>query len=138
MDERDRVLEVNRRFYAAFLGRDLPVMETVWAWAHPVACIHPGWHPMTDREEILRSWREIFTTRRTLEIRIEREQVLQLTADTALVICQEEVSIGLTAACNGFVLEDGVWRLALHHATPLARIRSGDMARPHSGPPVLH
>ena len=36
----------------------------------------------------------------------------------ALVSCVERLSGGVLVATNGFVLEDGVWRMALHQAGP--------------------
>ena len=57
----EAVLAANRSFYAAIAERDLSAMEEVWASDLPVACIHPGWDALVDREAILRSWAQILS-----------------------------------------------------------------------------
>ncbi|TMA07756.1 MAG: DUF4440 domain-containing protein, partial [Deltaproteobacteria bacterium] len=53
------VLEANAAFYAAFTQRDADAMDVLWAREVPVACLHPGWEPLSGREEVVSSWRRI-------------------------------------------------------------------------------
>ena len=53
------VLAANAAFYEAFRARDVALLEELWATAHPVAVIHPGWPALYGREEVLDSWRRI-------------------------------------------------------------------------------
>ncbi|MDX1423604.1 MAG: nuclear transport factor 2 family protein, partial [Kiloniellales bacterium] len=52
MSQAAAVLFVNEAFYAAFRDRDFATLEALWARRAPVACIHPGWQALDDREEI--------------------------------------------------------------------------------------
>ena len=56
------------------------------------------------------------------------EQAL-LYGDAALVLCEEELEGGTLAASNFFVREDGVWRIAHHHAGQIVR-RQAERRRP--------
>ena len=53
MTDHDAVLAANLEFYRAFTVRDVAAMDTLWARRAPVACLHPGWTALTDREAII-------------------------------------------------------------------------------------
>ena len=59
MTDSDAVLAANLEFYRAFTMRDLGAMDALWARAAPVACVHPGWPALSDRDAIMESWRNI-------------------------------------------------------------------------------
>jgi ketosteroid isomerase-like protein len=120
MTDADAVLAANLEFYRAFTTRDIGAMEALWAQRAPVACLHPGWAALNEREEILDSWRNILSNPNSPRIACYDEQVL-LYGDVALVLCEEELEGGTLAASNLFVREDGVWRLAHHHAGQIVR-----------------
>jgi ketosteroid isomerase-like protein len=128
MTDQDAVLAANLEFYRAFTARDLAGMETLWARTSPVACLHPGWAALTDREAVMASWAAILTNPDAPRIACFDERVL-LYGDTALVLCEEELSGGALAATNFFVREDGVWRIAHHQAGQIVR-RQGERQRP--------
>ena len=123
MTDSDAVLAANLEFYRAFTTRDLAAMESLWARRSPVACIHPGWPPLTERDGILESWQRILANPDAPRIACYDEQVL-LFGDTALVICEEELEGGTLIASNLFVREDGAWKLAHHQASQLAMRQS--------------
>ena len=127
MQDSDAVLAANLHFYHAFTTRDVAAMEWIWARKAPVACVHPGWPPLADREAVIESWRGIFSNPDAPRIACYDEQVF-LYGDTALVVCEEELEGGTLIASNWFVREDGAWRIAHHQAGQLA------MRRP-MGPP---
>ncbi|MBV8937825.1 MAG: nuclear transport factor 2 family protein, partial [Alphaproteobacteria bacterium] len=56
MTDQDAVLAANLEFYRAFAIRDLAAMDALWARQAPVACLHPGWSALKDREAIMESW----------------------------------------------------------------------------------
>ena len=56
MSDEQAVLSANEAFYRAFAESDLPAMAALWSQRAPVACIHPGWNPLTDREAVMASW----------------------------------------------------------------------------------
>ena len=61
MDDRDAVLAANLEFYRAFTTGDAEAMDALWARQAPVACVHPGWPALTDRNAVIESWRGILS-----------------------------------------------------------------------------
>jgi ketosteroid isomerase-like protein len=130
MTDNDAVLAANLEFYRAFGARDVPAMERLWAREAPVACIHPGWPALAEREAIIESWRGILANPEAPRIACFDERVL-IYGDTALVICEEELAGGTLIASNFFVREGGAWRIAHHQAGQLvARRPQGSRERP--------
>jgi ketosteroid isomerase-like protein len=130
MTDQDAVLAANLEFYRAFAARDVAGMDALWARAAPVACLHPGWAALTDREAVIASWEAILTNPEAPRIACFDERVL-LYGDTALVLCEEELAGGTLAASNFFVREDGDWRIAHHQAGQIVRRQGqGERQRP--------
>jgi ketosteroid isomerase-like protein len=127
MTDQDAVLAANLEFYRAFGARDLAAMDALWARQAPVACLHPGWMALSDRDAIIDSWAGILSSPDAPRIACFDEQVF-LYGNTALVLCEEELEGGTLAASNFFVREDGVWRIAHHHAGQIIR-RQGERRR---------
>jgi ketosteroid isomerase-like protein len=123
MTDSDAVLAANLEFYRAFGARDVAAMDALWARQSPVACIHPGWLALSDREAVMESWRGILANPGAPRIACFDERVM-LYGDTALVICEEELDGGTLIASNLFVREDGAWRIAHHQAGQLVARRS--------------
>ncbi len=109
------LIDANREFYRAFRERDMEAMEKLWARDRPVACIHPGWDALTDFDEIMESWRQIFAAPQGPDIRPKNEQTF-LHGDTAFVICHEAMAQGALVATNIFIRQRGLWRVAHHQA----------------------
>jgi ketosteroid isomerase-like protein len=128
MTDQDAILAANLEFYRAFATRDIAAMDTLWARRSPVACLHPGWSALTDREAVMSSWNGILSSPNAPRIVCYDEQVL-LFGNTALVLCEEELDGGTLAASNLFVREDGKWRLAHHHAGQVVS-RQAERLRP--------
>ena len=128
MTDSDAVLASNLEFYRAFTARDPAAMNTLWARRAPVACLHPGWTALTDRDAIIQSWEGILSSPDAPRIACFDEQVM-LYDDVALVLCEEELDSGTLAASNLFVREDGEWRIAHHHAGQIVR-RHAERRRP--------
>ena len=125
------VLEANEAFYRAFSRRDADAMERLWAEAHPVACVHPGWDVLDGREEVLRSWGAILGSEGAPAISCSHAQAHVL-GEVAFVTCHEVVEGGRLAATNVFVREGGRWRVAHHQASPIAP--GHERATPPAGP----
>ena len=114
----DAVLAANQAFYDAVASRDVAAMDALWSREGPVACIHPGWNPLLDRDDIIAAWTAILRNPDAPDIRVENAVALVL-GDTAMVICHERVGGALLACTNLFRLEDGAWRMVLHQAGPV-------------------
>ncbi len=118
MTNSDTALSRNLEFYRAIGARDLAAMERIWARYVPVSCIHPGWPVVHGRALVLQSWRAILTGPRPPQILCYEEDATVYDG-LALVTCEEELDGGSLAASNLFVLENGLWRLVHHQATPI-------------------
>ena len=130
MTDSDAVLAANLEFYRAFGARDLAAMEALWARRSPVACVHPGWPALTERDAVMQSWHGILANPNAPRITCFDEHVL-LYGDSALVICEEELEGGTLIASNLFVREDGGWKIVHHQAGQLvARPPVGRQERP--------
>jgi len=116
----DSVLLANTEFYAAFASRDPDAMDRLWAREHLVACIHPGWHALHGRDEVLASWRAILDNPESPRVIFLDARALVL-GDTALVTCTEKLPEAELCATNVFTLERGEWKIVHHQAGPLSR-----------------
>src|SRR5262245_5161933 len=108
MTDQDAVLAANLEFYRAFEARDIAEMDALWARRAPVACLHPGWTVLKDRDAIIDSWAGILSNPNAPGIDCFDEQAF-LYGDVAIVLCEEELEGGTLAATNVFVREDGEW-----------------------------
>jgi ketosteroid isomerase-like protein len=121
MPETDAVLRANETFYAAFAAADMEAMTVVWANDGPVSVIHPGMLPVTGRENVLQSWREILAPADIFDI-VCVDPHVQLHGDVAVVLCQERVNGHLLAASNTYRRTADGWVLVLHQAGSVANM----------------
>jgi hypothetical protein len=133
----DAVLAANQAFYDAFNARDLGAMEALWSRHAAVACIHPGWAPMTEREQVMEAWRAILSNADTPRIACEEPEAL-LWGEMALVVCFERLGDAVLAASNLFRLEEGVWRMVHHQAGPAAEVADAEPEPEPFSPPERH
>ena len=109
------VLFANEAFCLAFTSKDADAMDALWAREQPLVCVHPGWRRLTERAEIMESWRRILGNPEQPGMDFYDAEVHVL-GTTALVTCYEELPGGVCLATNGFVEEDGQLRMVLHHS----------------------
>jgi ketosteroid isomerase-like protein len=122
--ELQAVAERNEAFYVALTQRDLSAMEQLWFPADWVECVHPGMSSIRGWDAVRESWAMLFGTEGTLLVAPTDVQV-RLIGDVAWVSCAERIATrsdgrmasSLAHATNVFVRHDGVWRLAVHHAS---------------------
>jgi hypothetical protein len=122
MTDDDAVLAANLEFYRAFAARDITAMDVLWAKRAPVACLHPGWTALDDRDAVMESWAGILSNPNAPRIACYDEQAF-VYGDAALVVCEEDLGGATLAASNFFVREDGVWRIVHHQAGQIIRRR---------------
>lgn len=126
--QREAVLFANEAFYAAFASGDLAAMEGLWAEDVPVACIHPGWAPLTNREDIMASWRSILEGVRAPAIQFSLIGSF-VYGEVGFVLCYEKVGDGVLVATNIFLSQAGSWKMVHHQAGPTVA-RPGDKIEP--------
>ena len=117
MSELDAVLFANEAFYRAFADRDIDAMEALWAVSSPVCCIHPGWEAIYERDDVVESWRAIFTGATPPEINCVAPRVY-FYGEAAFVVCFEEIHGDHLIATNYFIREAGRWKMVHHQAGP--------------------
>jgi ketosteroid isomerase-like protein len=120
--DRRAVVAANQEFYRAFRERDLPAMHRVWARECHIVCVHPGWEPLAGHAAVLDSWAAVLASPSSPPIVADEEHVV-LTGQAAIVVCSEHIDDVKLCATNVFVREDGAWKIAAHHASPLSRLR---------------
>lgn len=128
MSEHAAVLFANDVFYLAFANQDLEAMEGIWAREIPVTCIHPGWDPLSDREEVMESWESILNNPTATHITCKNPTV-RVFGEFACVICHEVLDQGFLVATNLFVQEDGQWKI-IHHQAGAAPPPEGEESEP--------
>lgn len=133
MPEREALLFANEAFYRAFADRDYPAMEQAWASADPVACIHPGWPPLSGRDAVLDSWRRILANEESPQVVCRRPEAYLL-GEVGFVICYETVGAAALVATNVFRREGRQWRMVHHQAGPAPAPPADDPAEPAPRP----
>ena len=118
MPETEKILFANETFYRAFADCDFAAMEGLWSRSASVACIHPGWDVLTERQAIMESWRAIFSNPNQPPIRFGNS-LAHFFGPVAFVTCNEAVADSFLVATNFFRGEDGEWKLVHHQASPL-------------------
>ena len=124
-EHQKEILEANRSFYAAFEKLSTERMAEVWCRAADAMCIHPGRTAIVGYEDVMESWRLVFSATSYMEIDI-REPVVYAGVDLGVVHCLESVMAvsggqtnrGMIRASNVFRKEDDNWKILIHHGGP--------------------
>ena len=124
MVDEDAILVANEAFYRAFAMGDVPAMEAIWSTLAPVACIHPGWDALTDRQSVMQSWRGILESPPPVSCANPQAFIF---ADAAFVICEELILGGVLIATNMFVREGQGWKIVHHHAGQVDAMPAADL-----------
>ena len=112
-EERDGALRANAAFYKALAGGDFSAMESLWARAEGVLCIHPGSEPVHGRDAVMASWQAILTAPPAIDFEQARVEIVR---GLAFVSCIEIIDGQRLAATNVLVWEDSRWQLTHHQA----------------------
>ena len=122
----EAVQQANQRFYTAFESLDIAKMEAVWAHDETVECVQPGWELLLGWDEVRERWARIFANTRRVRVVLASDWVrvegtVGWVACTARIttVTVEDIDEALVQATNIFVLREGEWLLATHHASVL-------------------
>lgn len=113
-------------FYAAFAATDPVAMGSVWATGHDVVCIHPAGAPISGYDAVMASWRDILGSGSSFELAFEPISRTQSQALMVSTVYERFRPAGVTRevapvlATNVYRLVDGIWKMVLHHASPVA------------------
>jgi len=114
--------EAEAAFYGALERGDLKAMLALWADDEAVVCIHPGGERLQGRDAVERSWRGMLAG--VPDMRFELKDVnYSGNAELSIHTLHERIYVngqlaGLALATNVYRLEEGGWRLLMHHASP--------------------
>ena len=133
MIKEELAIAVNEKFYKAFNARDLDAMKSVWNSRGNVICVHPGWSPLNGFEPIMESWQGIFKNSGNMDIQVS-DVTVTASEDLAWVSCVEKLytiaSNGVLASkvfsTNLFQINEGSWKMIMHHASPMPSLRDSD------------
>jgi hypothetical protein len=112
---RDEALFANEAFYLAFAEGDLDAMDRLWAERSDVACLHPGWPALTDRDAVMESWRRILGNPDQPKVAVNTMAAIELGA-AVLVVCYERMGDTVMVAHNVFVDGPEGPRMVAHQA----------------------
>ena len=120
------MIAANSAFYRAIESLDGDLLEAVLAQDEPVRVVHPGWPLVSGRASVKASWERIFDNAGVMQFTIVDPEA-HIEGDLAWVICTERLTSvqsglvveGLVATTNLFRRENGEWRLAHHHGSPV-------------------
>lgn len=97
-------------------------MTRVWEHDDRTICIHPGWPILRTWPVIEQSWRRIFAGPGRNQFILTNESIA-VDGDLAWVTVDENLvqgaSTATVAATNVFARTDGVWKLVVHHGSPI-------------------
>lgn len=124
--KQEQIIEINDLFYKAFQASDLDLMEKVWINTEEVKCVHPGWPLISGWNDVKESWKRIFETNQVKDIVIT-DFFSDIQESTAWVNCVERINhevggnivITMAQTTNIFEFDNSVWRMVLHHASPM-------------------
>ncbi len=112
----DKLLFANDRFYSLINHGDAEGVQSQFSKNFPIQVVHPGRAPMTERESVLSSFRELCLAPPYIEC---VNPVAQLYGEFGVVTCLEKIGNGYLSASNIYVKERNDWRMIAHHASPL-------------------
>lgn len=134
--------EAEDAFYLAIENGDLNSMMSIWSDDDATVCIHPGAPRLEGREEIRRSWREIFEASPSMLFTVSDERITQ-DDHLAVHLLREEIVVdgelvNIMLTTNIYHYVDGGWRMMLHHSSPEPDPLLDDMSFVGDEPLVLH
>jgi ketosteroid isomerase-like protein len=101
-------------------------MEAVWAHDDSVECVQPGWDLLLGWDEVRERWERVFANTSRARVGLSGVRV-RVEGGVGWVACTAHVTTAfadgfdeaVVQATNIFVLRDGAWLLAAHHASVL-------------------
>ncbi|NND90118.1 MAG: SnoaL-like domain-containing protein [Granulosicoccus sp.] len=114
--------EAEAAFYQAIERADMGALDEVWSSDDNIVCVHPGATRIEGRTAVMESFMEMFAQAPLLSFSIVDALC---TGNESLAVHQvrEEIAfegqaVSSMVSTNIYHVEDGGWRMLLHHASP--------------------
>ncbi|MFK7861821.1 MAG: nuclear transport factor 2 family protein [Granulosicoccus sp.] len=114
--------EAEAAFYDAIERADLSALDAVWSQDENIVCVHPGASRIEGRLAVMESFEQMFSEAPILDFSIV-DTLYTGNESLAIHLVREEIAldgqvVSVMVSTNIFQMEDGGWRMLLHHASP--------------------
>lgn len=136
--------DVENAFYEAIERLDYGAMVSVWAEDEEIVCVHPGGERLRGAEQVLGSWKRIFTSGQRLRFSIAQQStvtgmMVAVHSLIELITIEGEAAVPQpVVTTNVYLRTASGWRMVVHHASPAPGEAQQPDATPDDGPKILH
>ncbi len=114
--------EAEAAFYDAIERADLVALDAVWSTDENIVCVHPGASRIEGRTAVMQSFELMFAEAPILDFSIV-DTLYTGNDSLAIHLVREEIAldgqvVSIMVSTNIYQMEDGGWRMLLHHASP--------------------
>lgn len=114
--------EAEIAFYDAIERADMDALDDVWSSDENIVCVHPGASRIEGRKAVMNSFVELFADAPILSFSIV-DALFTGNESLAVHLVREEIQldgqvVSIMISTNIYHMEDGGWRMLLHHASP--------------------
>lgn len=114
--------EAEAAFYDAIERADLAALDAVWSTDENIVCVHPGASRIEGRSAVMQSFELMFAEAPILDFSIV-DTLFTGNDSLAIHLVREEIAldgqvVSIMVSTNIYQMEEGGWRMLLHHASP--------------------
>ncbi len=114
--------EAEAAFYEAIERADMAALDAVWSTDENIVCVHPGASRIEGRQAVMESFEQMFSEAPILDFSIV-DTLYTGNESLAIHLVREEIAldgqvVSIMVSTNIFQMEEGGWRMLLHHASP--------------------
>lgn len=114
--------EAEAAFYDAIERADMAALDAVWSRDENIVVVHPGAMRIEGRSAVLQSFEHMFSEAPILDFTIV-DTLYTGNDSLAIHLVREEIAldgqlVSIMVSTNIYQMEDGGWRMLLHHASP--------------------
>jgi len=114
--------EAEAAFYDAIEKADMAALDAVWSQDENIVCVHPGASRIEGRAAVMESFQQMFSEAPILNFSIV-DTLYTGNESLAIHLVREEIAldgqvVSIMVSTNIYQMEEGGWRMLLHHASP--------------------
>lgn len=109
-------------FYEAIERADIIALDAVWSQDDNIVCVHPGATRIEGRAAVMESFEQMFSEAPILSFSVV-DILYTGNESLAVHLVREEIAldgqiVSIMVSTNIYQMENGGWRMLLHHASP--------------------